>query len=545
MSYKRLFQHALFILIISNLGFAQLQLKNNPDPLPGWTHDAFLTNDTDQQHGIIVDGREFINSSPVIAEIDGDTKNGKEVAIGGSDGTLYVFKSDGSLLWKSDLQSAKCRRANKKDRLSSSPAVGELFGDGIPYVVIGYGSQKKKTCKGGVAAFRGSNGEKIWDLELKRFDKKNGFFAVSHAVFSTPSLADTDFDGQLEIGFGSLDRNVYLLEANGDIRFLYHAADTVFASPIFYNVDDDPELEMIFSTDITANDNFKRPTKDGGMMYAFNTDKDLPYFIDFRGKQRRVWKRYFKQTLHSSPVIADVLESNPGDEIITLSGCFFPEASNNKLGRWIKILNPANRRILKTIKTDSCASASVAIADVNEDGKLDILSTTNAGRQFGNKKKTTLTAWDANTGSVIWKTIPKHAGGNDKFIGTFRAPVVADIDGNGSLEVLLSNLNGVVVFAGMTGEQLTCGKRDCRLEVNSATLHASKQVVATPAIGDVNDDGILDVVIGGRHEGKPTNGLLYSWTDIHDNLNSEVGTYPPYFAPWPQHRKDAMSNAVY
>jgi outer membrane protein assembly factor BamB len=107
-----------------------------PNVVPGWTHNSSGS----EVPGINLDSGGISYSSPVIAEIDGDVSDGKEVAVGSSSGTLYVFRSNGSLLWSSTIPQlgGPCSRG----AISSSPAVGAIFGDGQPYVVVGYGDSR-------------------------------------------------------------------------------------------------------------------------------------------------------------------------------------------------------------------------------------------------------------------------------------------------------------------------------------------------------------------------------------------------------------------
>ena len=216
--------NALFLFAATLLFSASVYAQNLR--LEGWTHTSPL-DPTRTRGGVLLSGGEPTFSSPVVAEIDGDSSNGKEVALGGADGTLYVYKSDGSLHWQADLPNKNCRGAGSTNKIHSSPAVGELFGNGIPYVVIGYGGVGVgSACGGGVVAFNGVTGKRRWHFNTKRFSKKQKFWAQYHSVFSTPALADTNGNGKLEVGFASFDRNVYFLNARGKAKWYYTAADT-------------------------------------------------------------------------------------------------------------------------------------------------------------------------------------------------------------------------------------------------------------------------------------------------------------------------------
>src|SRR6185369_10925715 len=97
-----------------------------------------------------------------------------------------------------------------------------------------------------------------------------------HGVVVTPAAADTDGDGLMEIAFGSFDRRFYLLESDGTVRWYYVAADTVYSSARFVQLDDDPPLEVVVASDVTLG-----PHDGGGYLQAFDTGPRYPKKIDF------------------------------------------------------------------------------------------------------------------------------------------------------------------------------------------------------------------------------------------------------------------------
>lgn len=528
----------LFVAILPLVFFtsAHADFRDNPDALPGWTHGEALENNVGEKNGIVLIGNDVIYSSPVVADIDGNPSNGLETAVGSADGTLSVYRSDGLLLWTRDLPNKKCKFSGSTNKLLSSPAVGDLFGRGMPHVVVGYGGVGGPKCDGGVTALRGSDGKTTWNFGLKKFAKKAKFGTNSHAVFSSPALADTDGDGQMEIGFGSFDRNVYLLNANGSVRWYYNAADTIWSSPAFANVDNDRDLEMIIGTDISANSRLRPPTKDGGYVYAFKTAKRKKKHISFRDSSAYVYQTAFDQVIYSSPVVADVLASSPGNEIIVGSGCFFPQRGSNKRGKWVKILRASNGAVLETLPIPTCSTSTPAIGDIDDDGVLEIVITVNGAEQYGGDGFSRIMAFKADSATPLWSVIPYDRGRNDEFGGNFMSPVIADVDGNGSLEVVAANGASVSIFNGRDGTPLTCQDRSC--DGTPFTLYAGETIRSTPAIADLNGDGILDVVAAGG-TASSRNGGLYGWTNLHNFISSSAGIHPPYSAPWPMYRGNA------
>lgn len=529
---------AVLYFIIFHFVQAVLLAQDNPDALPGWTQAASVENGKEIQ-GITLLGKEVSYSSPVVAEIDGNTSNGLETAVGTSDGTLSVYSSSGLLLWTANLPNKSCKFSGTTNKLLSSPAVGQLFGNGIPYVVVGYGGVTGNKCDGGVAAYRGSDGKKAWIFSTKKFAKKARFGANSHSVFSSPALADTDGDGKMEVGFGSFDRNVYLLEANGKPRWYYNAADTVWSSPTFADIDNDSKLEMIIGTDISGNSRLKPITKNGGYVYAFKTAKRKNKHIQFRDSTAYSWQAEFDQVIYSSPVVADVLDS-PGKEIIVASGCFFPQGSSYKDGKSVTIIKASSGDILKSLAIDACSSSSVAVGDIDEDGKPEIVVTVNGAKAVGGDGSSRVKAFNPEDGSVLWSVIPYSKGSNDEYGGNFMSPVIADVDGNGSLEVIVANGKSVSILNGKDGQALTCQTKNC--SDNPYILDTGGTIRSTPAIADINGDGVLDIVAASSAK-KANGGGLFGWTNLQDYITTSPGTHPANFSPWPMYRGSASHSS--
>lgn len=525
----RCFQLAIFCgaLVLALLRTPECVRAENPaPPLPGWT----TTNSSGGiAGGIKLAGKAVRFSSPVVADIDGDPTNGLETAVGGSDGRVYVYRADGSLVWEREVPPLGCRRSSQPSRIFSAPAVGTLHGDGVPFVVIGYGGFVSGDCDGGVVAFRGPDGAREFTFSTLAFAKRMKFSERLHAVYSSPALADTDGDGRLEIAFGSFDRRVYLLEHDGTVRWYYVAADTVFSSPAFADVNGDGKREVIIGTDISANRRLHPPTKNGGFIYALKSEKRATPRIGFRDRSAYVWQTFLPQVVFSSPVVADVMRGNPGSEVLIGSGCFFPQGSAKKTGRQLSILRLSDGKIIRKFRTAACFPSSAGVGDLNGDGVNDAVVFVQGDRARGGPGVSRLTAFDVDRGRVLWSVVPKVAGKNEA-ASDYNSPVTADLDGNGSLEVIVANRTGIAIYNGADGRALTCESRECAAP--GLSLLTRDVLRATPAVADLDLDGRLDIVIGGAAGGR---GRLYGWTGF-TGIGSSAGLYPPLAIPWPMWR---------
>jgi hypothetical protein len=512
--------------------------KDNPPPQPGFVHPQQLGNEPPERHGVFTSGQAIFRGSPVIAEIDGNPGDGKEVAVGGQDGMVYVYKSDGSLLWEKNVLRQSCSWVSGDAVLHSAPAVGKLDGDaGIPYVIVGYGTIIHSDCDGGVVAYRGDTGAVAWRYSV--VDEPHPTYEQLHGVITSPAVADTDGDGTMEVGFGAYTRYIYLLNHDGSLRMRVQAADTVWSSPAFADLDGDSKLEMVIGTDISANPYLVPPTSNGGYVYAFDTQQRTPPDLGFR--QGNKWMTWFDQTIFSSPAVGDLLPDSPGPEVAIGSGSYFPAGSTQKTGKWVKILRGSDGAVLRTLAAPSCVRSSPALGDIDDDGLPEVVAIAAGAPDVGGDGSSRVIAWEPVSGAQKWVTVVRDAndGGHDGN-GDLQSPVIADVDGNGSLEVLVSNLTSVHILRGSDGAPLTC-QGSCG---DQLSLHTWGWLQSTPAVGDLDGNGIPEVVIGGSHIGNPGHGAVYAWTGLASaGLGSPAGGHAPYAAPWPMFRGDSRHNA--
>jgi hypothetical protein len=483
--------------------------------------------------------------SPVIGDIDGNIDNGKEIVVATTNGIVSAYSSTGSLLWTTELPVYNCMNGSNSNKLHSSPAIGDLNNDGTPNVVIGYGGIGITGCNGGILALSGLYGQIEWIFDTGKDTPKE----TLNSVFSTPALADIDNNGQLEIGFGSHNRHVYLLSSTGKILFKYHTADTVFSSASFLDVDRDGTLELIMGSDISKNEFLKTPN--GGYLYAFklmsnkrslrrNRSKrsfsELDNYFGFLDKKAFVWKQEFDQVIQGSPVIAELFSNSVGEEIVTSSGCYFPENSDDKSGKWLKVLSSRRGKVLATLETSACMAATPAVADLNGDGLNDIVALVSGAKSRGGNGNTVVIAWSPATNSVLWQTTPYHYGVTDSLLGDHgKQPVIADLNGDGINEIIVGMRRGAVILDSVSGEQLTCSDRECE---ENLTINLSGTVNNTPAVADLDNNGTNELVISA---GELFIGSNFNFFSI--NTDKDIPKQP-YQIPWGMWRRNSNRNGV-
>jgi hypothetical protein len=471
---------------------------------------SFVASQAQSPRVYPIPGTGFGPMSPVVGDHDGVASNGLEIVLTTLDGTVQMLSGTGAVLWSVNTPNSSCALAGSGDRLYSSAVVGDLFGNGERYVVVGYGGYRGKECDGGVAAYKAKTGELAWVFSIKAFAKRERFFAFRHAVYATPTLADVDRDGDLEIGFGSFDRNVYLLNSDGSVRWYYHAADTVFSSPSFLDVGGDGALEMIIGTDISRNPRLRPPTQDGGYLYALRAGINKPAGtkFGFRSGELQLWRTSFNQVMQSGAALGELIPDNPGLEVVVGSGCFFPQKRGARRGKWYKVLSARNGRVLRTLAVGACTPSAPAVGDVDGDGVAEVVVTASGDERPGRDGPSRLIAWKPASNQVLWNIHPSLEGRTDALGGQYRrTPTVVDLNRDGRVEVLINYRNGVVIVDGVSGTQLSCDSSRC----SKPLLKVDSTLQGSPVVADLDGDGVSEVIVAGRADG--VNGVVV-WSGV-------------------------------
>ena len=427
---------------------------------------------------------------------------GKSLIVGTSSKQLWVVNDDGTTApgWPQSLPG----------QAVSSAAVGDLGGgNGATDIVVGFGGgvwqPQDPATVGGVRAFR-RDGSVLWTV-LGANDVPSGS-QFPLGVVSTPAIGDIDGDGHNDVVWGSFDGHVYAVDgrdgspkSGGWPLFL---RDTIYSSPVLYDLDGDGRLEIIIGTDShadpTANPPGVPPTIQGGRLhvltYVAQEFPGFPYDVD--------------QTIMSSPVVGDITgDGTP--EIVFGTGTYYGNPASCGSG-----IPPLRKRAIYALRCNGTllpgfgvggmltgeVKTSPALADLDGDGVLDVV-VTDLDCSTGSAGNFNVYAFKG-TGALMWKTKPKAYSGANLSAGE---PVVGDVVGDGKLEVLVPT-NSEICILSNTGVQLT----DAGAPHSPGEYSLYMPVSATGATLAV-ESGVLNVAAAAASAPYPSgNTQLYAWT---------------------------------
>lgn len=399
--------------------------------------------------------------------------------------------------------------------LYSSPALGDIDGDDEQEIIIGSGDGKVY----------------IWH--------HNGVLATGWpqrtggSIKAPPAIEDLNFDGLPEIIVGSSDGNVYIWHHNGTLvnGWPQQTGSSVLAAPVIGDLNGDRELEIICSTfsgyiyvwhiDGTRESGWPQKLRthgllaspavgdldgDGNSEIIIGTGQDNPavYALQSDGALfSNCWPNPVNGSVYSSCAIGD-LDSDPttGLEIVV----------GTSKGQ-VTLINSRSHNMEGWPQQIYGSATAPVLGDLDGDGRLDIVLGSSTGKLY---------AWDAN-GQFI-KDFPHQTG---EWIRS--SPVLGDIDGDSSIDVVVGSSDGLHIFLSEVRSPAT---HHCK--ISHLCLKSSHQLCSTPALGDLDQDGKGEIVIGSLDE------KVYVW-----NTNCP---FDARYMPWSMYggnlRRTGIANDV-
>ena len=326
-------------------------------------------------------------------------------------------------------------------------------------------------------------------------DPKTGKTYNTTSVSTPPVFSDVNGDGKIDIviGVGADNRSefdsvgqpgdrggVYALNADGSILWSFQTNDTfgddgrpdgVYGAPVVFDIDGDGVREVIFA----SWDHYLRVLD--GRTGALEKQADL------------------HDTAGASPTLIDL--NNDGLYEIIMPADITANAAAG-LPRTGGILHFFNNQLVQTVPgwkaqvagtTDAdfrgryeeqSLWSTAQIADLDRDGRPEIIVGT--GNFFQDSRGSYIKVW--NSDGTLRLTLPTEG-------RTFASPLIADLDGDGTPEIIAATVSGQIQAWTAAGVPLfsTAMKPYGLPEGDTAP------VVRTPIAVDMNGDGKLEILV--------------------------------------------------
>ena len=156
------------------------------------------------------------------------------------------------------------------------------------------------------------------------------------------------------------------------------------------------------------------------------------------------------------------------------------------------------------------ANSAPAVADLDGDGVIEVVAASLKGELAVYHSDGTMAdgwPWVLDRGLVFGQTDSNN--GYD--YGFFGAPALADLDGDGDLEIIIGAMDAYVYVFHHDGELMDGWPLELRHEYEffDELVSAGARIISSPAVGDIDGDGFLEIAIGTNQKQGGTYGLGY------------------------------------
>ncbi|HEY8721616.1 DUF4214 domain-containing protein [Pengzhenrongella sp.] len=425
-------------------------------------------------------------STPAYGDVTGDGI--PEIIVGGGlSSLLRVYDITGHLVVPA-VDVGGVNLVKKSGGINASPALIDVNLDGVLDVVIATTSNR-------IASYSFKNG--VTTRLMVRQDAAivpNG----PNGMIATPALGYLNSDATPDMVTGSWGQ---ALNANSTLTgnvvtgWPKWLKDTIWSSPAIGDIDDDGAKDVVVGGDCAGNDIGTQPCGNvgGGYVWAYNRNGSEKWHYFLQG-----------QVVWSSPALAD-LNGDGAQDVVVGSGGYFPEPG----GRVITALNGKTGKVLWQAATPARVTGSPSLGDVTGDGKPDVFIVTYGGWLMG---------YNGATGARLWnsyKCITDSEVCGNVGIGTLTGVALADLDNDGHLEAVTQGEGRLRVYDARTGDL-----KFAKHSAYSGTIYAPGN---TPTIVQVNGRSWVIEQVRGKSQAGDAQLVVTVW-----KTNTALGR-----APWP------------
>ncbi len=372
------------------------------------------------------------SSSPTIADVNGDGV--PDIVYGSQDGWIHVRDYNGNELpgWP---QPAVIQGG--ATAVDSSPAVADLDNNGQKEIIVSVGSTWVKNQNGGVIVFN-ANGAVRW--RRAAMDSGNIWAntpqpdGYADGMYSSPAVGDVTGDGYPDIVVGGFDETLHIYDRNGQpiaANDPYWMDDSVWSSPALYDSNGDGKMEIYIGSDSSPGGQINWA---GGVFRKLEVDN---------GQIVEKWRQLTSDVIASSPAIGDI-DGDGRLEAVVGGGNFYNNPDGNKVFAWH--LDDGSPVAGWPQSTGGATWSSPALADLDGDGKPEVI--------IGSRDRAVY-AFHGN-GALMWKAAGLTWLQNPPITGgpINASPIVADVDGNGTQDVIIGNDGELYGLDGHTGAEI-------------------------------------------------------------------------------------------
>lgn len=299
----------------------------------------------------------YVDTSPALGDLTGDGQ--ADIVIGTTSGLIIALSATGEEIWRQEMRGPIC----------VPPGIGDVTGDaGLEVLVMNR--------QGQILCLTGGTGEILWNATLP------GRLQWGETVLA---IADVDGDGMPEIVTGDRDGNVACFRGTGETLWIFQGGHGATNAPAVADLTGDGKAEVVIGGD------------------------KIP-LICLTSEGEELWR--VEGGIGGSPLLYD-LDGDGTPEILL------------GIGDRLTALN-AGGSVLWTAPMQREMDAALSVADADGDGEVEIYAVDLAGHM----------ACVSPSGQVRWTAHVEER--------ARRSPTVGDVTGDGAVEILVAGYSGAL-----------------------------------------------------------------------------------------------------
>lgn len=461
-------------------------------------------------------------SSPTIVDLDGDGQ--PEIVFGTQGGKVVAVRRNGTLMWSHSTGNVP---------VHSKAAVADIDGDGQLEVIVGAGAGN---VNGGGLYVLSSTGQRKCSFTNLNPVHPQGMYSSPAVGRLDPATPD-----KMQIVVASFDFRLRALRHDCSVWWemgVYeYVVDTIWSSPSIVDLDRNGTLDIVLGADSNLHNLPGITLPNGGMLRAIhgNGSGDLPGF-----------PLMFDDVIYSSPAIGDILGNGQTAIAVGSGRCWdMPScavvqpvtkqflaytATGQPLPNWPRP-TPAEASRTASPALAKFSGTTGLVSIINTMRNDDVNGVVHAFRPNGSE----LPGWP------VQPNIPADCAGNSLHYGTEASPVVANLLGDTDPEIILPSANEFVIWS-KSGQQLTAST-GCPIPAGSLNLSTNSDgFYNSAAVADLDGNGRLEVIGAGTNSNVPGHSgsfiTVYAWTFANSVAD-------PRYMDWPMFRRDTVNSGVY
>ncbi|MEM2480551.1 MAG: PQQ-binding-like beta-propeller repeat protein, partial [Candidatus Hadarchaeales archaeon] len=341
------------------------------------------------------------------------------------------------------------------------------------------------------------------------FAELSSYTSQNH--LASPAVADTDGDGKRELLFGSRDGKLYCIrEGDKSVKWSFNTGGEVYSTPLVVDLNLDGTREIVFSSA-------------DGKIYCIR---------DSGSSATTVWTYNLGYFAQAVPTVAN-LDSDQQLELVLNTG--FPWVTSESHTSIIAFANPGvDNSVLWTFSTPGNVYGSPAVADVDGDGKPEVVFGCLDGKVYIRNGEDGSECLTINFGSKIFVSTPIIENGDQKLILVCGWDKVACYSSSGTKlweNTSISRVQGNPAVARVNNDLVafiptrfakTLYAVRCDTGQTLWSFTANNPILSSVTVADLDADGVPEVLFGTdaafAYGTQGENGALYI-------LNAATGQY--------------------